>query len=410
MLSELNSTPNPKGWWNQFPPKLRLIARGRLFASIGAGGVLYLSPLLFNELGFSASQIGSGITIAAISGTISRLITGLFLDKGVNCFIPLRIAGLFAILADLVLLNSNQFSEYLQGQFLLGAAAGIYWPSAELSVPIHCEEYPSSKGFALVRTADALGITIGSILGTLSSSFGILRSIYLLDILCMLFLIRIVSKKILNVNYNKQDLLEYSFQGNRKNLIIKLFPILIISLFSTSIFALLQSGLPLDLVQGSPLRPALNESISGLILSLQLGLILLFQWPIGKYLSNKNVMYGLRLSLTFLGIGCLFLSLSSKLTHGIYLIIIALISIAIGLTSFLPTATEGIVQASSKSNRGIAMALFSQCFGISAVIAPITAGKILDHMGDGFTLWLSLAIISFCLIPLNNNINLMKSK
>tara|TARA_Y100001968_G_C19448242_1_gene766700 strand:- start:240 stop:1493 length:1254 start_codon:yes stop_codon:yes gene_type:complete len=415
--SELSATLNPKEWWEQFPPGLQLIAKGRLFASTGAGAVLYLSPLLFNELGFSASQIGTGITIAAIAGTISRLITGFFLDKGIRCNNPIKLAALFAICADLLLFNSYEFKQYLLGQILLGAAAGIYWPSIELAVPIYCEKYPSSKGFALVRTADALGITLGAVLGTLWSSIGILRSIYLLDIFCMIMLFKICTYKTLNKNPKDLRLRESNskikanniYQKNYKNILISLWPILMISLFSTSIFALLQSGLPLELVKGSEFRPSLSQSNSGFILSFQLALILIFQWPIGNWLSKKDIKFGLKLSLVFLGIGCLLLSLSSRISHGIYLIILSLILIAIGLTSFLPVSTESIIQIAPKEKRGLAMSMFSQCFGISSVIAPITAGNILDSQGNGFILWLYLSIISFCMIPLTNKIRLNRS-
>ena len=53
-------------------------------ASIGAGGVLYLSPLIFNSIGFTATQIGNGFGFAAVAGTLSRFIAGYCLDKGVR--------------------------------------------------------------------------------------------------------------------------------------------------------------------------------------------------------------------------------------------------------------------------------------------------------------------------------------
>ena len=201
-MSGLKATPNPKEWWNQFPPNLKLIAICRLWASIGAGGVLYLSPLLFSQLGFSASQVGNGITIAAISGTFSRLITGFFLNKQINCSIPLRIAAFFAVVADLILFRSYEYNSYILGQFLLGSAAGIYWPSAELAVPISSGNYPSSKGFALVRSADALGVSLGSILGTLASWIESIRIIYLLDIFCMLILVIFLANKNIRAKNN----------------------------------------------------------------------------------------------------------------------------------------------------------------------------------------------------------------
>ena len=337
-----------------------MISTGRLWTSIGAGGVLYLSPLLFNELGFSGSQIGGGITIAAILGTISRLLTGFFLDRGCNYSIPLKIAAIFAVMADIFLLKADTYITYIQGQCFLGTAAGIYWPAIELAVPFNCLNYPSSKGFALARTTDALGITIGSSIGTFLSWIGAIRFIYLIDIACMSLFISLMSNKLVD-NYKEKKVKKLSSKFKRNVLIsllkeknkwlLSIIPILIISLYSTSIISLLQSGLPLDLAKGGISRPALNQSQSSLILSFGLFLLLVFQWPIGIWLSKKNVNFGLRVSLISLSLGCFLLSFSNTLTHGLIIIIFALVLIAFGITAFLPVATEGIIQISSISNR-----------------------------------------------------------
>ena len=83
----------------------------------------------------------------------------------------------------------------------------------------------------------------------------------------------------------------------------KLFPILGLSLLATSILTLLQSALPLDLVQGGISRPAISEAWCGAILALQLILLVLFQWPIGHWLSTNRRSFGLAISITNFCIG-----------------------------------------------------------------------------------------------------------
>ena len=68
-------------WWSQFPFHLRLITKIRFFASFGAGGVIYLTSLIFNNIGLSATEIGLGFTISAIVGTLTRIFTGNYLNK-----------------------------------------------------------------------------------------------------------------------------------------------------------------------------------------------------------------------------------------------------------------------------------------------------------------------------------------
>ena len=49
-------------------------------------------------------------------------------------------------------------------------------------------------------------------------------------------------------------------------------------------------------------------------------------------------------------------------------------------------------------HQGMAMALFSQCFAVSAFVAPQVAGLFLDQQRHGAGLWLAMAVL--CLLGL----------
>ena len=124
-----------KLWWSQFPFHLRLITKIRFFASFGAGGVIYLTSLIFNNIGLSATEIGLGFTISAIIGTLTRLFTGNYLNNGAKIHNPFVISSLISITAGFFLIIAKDTYFYIIGQALIGASAGIYWPSAEYAVP-----------------------------------------------------------------------------------------------------------------------------------------------------------------------------------------------------------------------------------------------------------------------------------
>ena len=88
-----------KLWWSQFPFHLRLITKIRFFASFGAGGVIYLTSLIFNNIGLSATEIGLGFTISAIIGTLTRIVTGNYLNKTGKIQNPLVISSFISIAA-----------------------------------------------------------------------------------------------------------------------------------------------------------------------------------------------------------------------------------------------------------------------------------------------------------------------
>tara|TARA_Y100001968_G_C19421474_1_gene751978 strand:- start:1203 stop:2408 length:1206 start_codon:yes stop_codon:yes gene_type:complete len=396
----------PIKWWEQFPTALRLITKTRFLASMGAGGVIYLTPLVFNKTNFSATQIGYGLAIAALIGTISRLISGLLLDNGVNALKLIKATAIIASLGDLTLFNAQDYNSFLYGELLIGVSAGIYWPSIELAVPISCaDNFPSSKGFALGRTADALGISLGAAIGTLAAWTGFIRFIYIFDIICLCLLFRLLINQ--NFKYKKEiksNQIKISFQ----EIFIwlkALSPILLISLLATGILSSLQSALPLDLVQGGLRRPPLSEGWSSGLIAIQLFLLVILQWPTGRWISGKNIKFGLRISLLFLGLGCLALGLSSLFYSGVIMVLLAQLPIAFGLAAFLPTATEAIISETDTEHLGLSMALFSQCFAISAFAAPIVGGRLLDLEGNGLHLWTGFFILCIFALILFNRIS-----
>ena len=376
-------------------------------ASLGAGGVIYLTPLVFHQIQLSATQIGQGLATAAFAGTLSRVITGCLLDKGKKSSLIIKWAAFIAIAADLFLLFAQGYKSYALGQILLGAAAGLYWPSVEITIPSNCGQLPSSKGFALARSADAIGTSIGAFLGSLMALLNAIRLIYITDAVCMfivLFLLyknKIRSNKVeqLNTNNNahfskSKDLIEKKYKW-----LIELIPIILLSLLATGIFSLLQSALPLDLVIGGTSRPRLSEGWSGIILALQLLLLVIFQWPVGRWLSIHKTSFGLIISISNFCIGCLLLGLSSMWSQGIILVLLAQFPLAFALAAFLPTATESVIQITPINHRGIAMALFSQCFAISALIAPVLAGQVIDRQGNSIQIWVTMSFFCALFLP-----------
>ena len=405
----LVSTSSFSNYWERLPTSLRLIVKARLWTAIGAGGVLYLSPIIFNRLGFSAEQIGTGITIAAFAGISTRFGTGYFLDKINSYGKAIKIACIIAIISDFILFNSQNYLSYISGQFFLGAAAGIYWPSIELAVPVNCNnKIKSNEGYAIARSADAIGVTLGVSIGTIGTYFELTRVIYFIDILCMTYILYILANKLKipkTHEHSNQQIKDKKTNIKLKKLsslswILDLFPLLLLTLFVTGVMALLQSILPLDLANGGIIRATIPGERVATLLTLKLVLVAIFQWPVGYIIRNKNSTYKFKLCLISLLIGFIFLSLSNLLINGFLLIIIAFIPITIGLCIFLPSASDAIIKSSPIQYRGSAIALYSQCFGISSLTIPWMAGRLIDKYDTALQLWLIVCIFCLFLIPI----------
>ena len=402
----LVSNSSFSNYWERLPTSLRVIVEARLWTAIGAGGVLYLSPIIFNSLGFSAEQIGTGITIAAFAGISTRFGTGYFLDKKNSYGKAIKVACIIAILSDFILFNSYNYLAYIFGQFFLGAAAGIYWPSIELAVPVNCNnKIKANEGYAIARSADAIGVTLGVSIGTIGTYFESTRIIYLIDILCMTYILYILINKLkINEHSNYQIKLKNKYikleKFNNFSWILDLLPLLLLTLFITGVMALIQSILPLDLVNGGIIRAPLQAEKVATLLSLKLILIAIFQWPFGYIIRNKKSTYKFKLCLISLLIGFILLSLSNLLINGFILIIISFIPITIGLCIFLPSASDAIIKSSPLQYRGTAIALYSQCFGISSLTVPWIAGRLIDKYDTALPLWLIISFVCIFLMPI----------
>ena len=370
---------------------MRELASVRLVASFGAGGVLYLTPMVFHQADFSPAQVGSGLALAALAGTIGRFASGWLLDLGLSCGVPVLLAGLCGFLGDALLLGAHEQQGYIAGQLLMGMAGGLYWPAVELAVPLCSPPIPSARGYALSRTADAAGIASGTLTGALLAQLGLLRGLYWVDMAAIVALAALLLWRPLPKAVPARAAGVEPMPLGRW--LPALLPMLLLSVVATAIPPLMQSALPLDLVRGGLERDAQPEAISALLIGIPLVLLLLIQWPVGQALARRSVAVGLRLSLLCFSGGTTLMALSALSEGGLGLVVLALVLLAFGQAAFLPTATEAVVELSPKGHGGLAMALFSQCFALSAFGAPLIAGLLLDHQGHGLVLWLLVALV-----------------
>ncbi len=395
-----NSFQISKNWWIQFPYHLRLITKIRFYAAFGAGGVIYLTSLIFNNIGLSATNIGLGFTISAIIGTLTRLFTGNYLNKTGEIRFPIVTSSILSIAASLCLIFSRDTFLYIIGQSFVGAAAGIYWPAAEFGVPYFCYPVDTRKAYALVRSSEALGIFLGVFLGGFMTNFLYSKSIFFNDIFCMLVITYLISRNRSSIKSNLENfqnklvdsINQRQLKWNKNSIII----ILSILLITTSL-ALIQVTLPLDLVKGGVYRNPLSKEITSLIISFQLILLLFLQWPVGSWISKKERLFGLKFSLINFSFASFLLFISSFLNiPSFYLISLSLILVSLGTASFLPTSTDVVFRIAPSNKKGFALALLSQCFAMGYFFGPFIAGRVLDLFGYASIIWLSISC--FCCI------------
>jgi len=399
-----NSFQISKNWWNQFPYSLRLLTKIRFYAAFGAGGVIYLTSLVFNNIGLSATNIGLGFTISAIIGTVTRFFTGNYLNKTGKIQLPLITSSILSITASLLLIFSRDTFLYIIGQSFVGASAGIYWPASEFGIPYFCDPIDTRKAFALVRSSEAFGIFLGVFFGAFMTNFLYSKSIFINDIFCMFVIVYLIYKNNSSITRNLKNFqkrLIYPIKNRKlkwnKNSAIIILSILLI----TTSLALIQVTLPLDLVKGGVYRSALSKEITSLMISVQLILMLFLQWPVGSWISNKGRLFGLKFSLVNFSFASFLLFFSSYLDiSAFYLISFSLVFVSLGTAAFLPSSTDVVFRIAPSNKKGYALALLSQCFAMGYFFGPFISGRILDLFGNASIIWLSISCFCFLIFAI----------
>ena len=52
-----------------------------------------MTPIVFHQASFTATQVGQGLAASALIGTAARLLSGVLLDRGLSCSWPVRAAA-----------------------------------------------------------------------------------------------------------------------------------------------------------------------------------------------------------------------------------------------------------------------------------------------------------------------------
>ena len=127
-------------------------------------------------------------------------------------------------------------------------------------------------------------------------------------------------------------------------------------------------------------------------------MLLFLQWPIGNWISNKDRFFGLQFSLINFSIGSLLLFTSSySKEFGLVLMFIAIIFCSLGISSFLPTSSDIVFKIAPSNQKGLALALLSQCFALGYFLGPLISGRIIDFYGNASLIWLFISILCFLL-------------
>ena len=395
-----------KTWLLGLDLQIWILAAGRLLSHIGTGFILFYAPIFFvNNVGLTSTQVGLAIGSASLSGVLGRFLGGSWADNPAwGRKKTLLIALAVSAIADVALASTNTFSMLVAGNLLQGLGVGLYWPATETIVADLAPEDKRNEAFAIARLSDNVGMGIGVILGgVIISTIQNYRLLFVLDGISFVLFFGLVFLAIQeSQNYQRSDAEQAEpilkswgkALGDRRLVIF-----LAVNIMFTMYISQIQSTAPLYLTNFADAQPQLIT----LLFTWHVIFASVCQLPVARLLNRFSRPRALMMSLLLWGGG--FTMMWGVGMSALPLLLGAIATLGImsfAMISYTPSASSLVVDLAPESQRGVYMALNSQCWAIGYLIGPPLGGWALDQIpaiAHGFWLAASLSIIP-CLATL----------
>ncbi|ANV86476.1 MFS transporter [Picosynechococcus sp. PCC 7117] len=391
-----------KTWLLGLDRQIWILAAGRLLSQIGTGFTAFYAPIFFvNQVGLSATQVGLALGSASVSGVVGRFLGGTGADNPAwgRKKTLLAAAGVSAI-ADVALATADTFWLLVLGNLLMGLGIGLYWPATETVVADLTSGSQRNEAFALVRLADNIGLGTGVMLGGLIiATIQNYRLLFVLDGISFVVFFGVIWVAIAETYQSHEDV---QAEGNSWLTALqdqRLVIYMAVNVMFTLYIAQIQSTAPLYLTNFIEFSP---QVISGLF-AWHIVFASVCQLPIARRLNGLSRPHALMVSLLLWGMGFTVMwGAGIGAIPALVGVIASLGILALATDAYTPAASALVVDLAPASQRGVYLALNSQCWAIGYLIGPPIGGWALDQVpaiAHGF--WLAGAVsIVPCLLTL----------
>jgi MFS family permease len=364
-------------------PAVWILAAGRLLSQVGTGFTLFYLPIFFvNEVGLSATAVGAALGSASLSGMIGRFLGGSMIDSRFwGRRRTLLLSMLVSCVGSFAFAVAHDIPTLVLGNLLMGFGVGLYWPATEAAVADLSPPEQRSEAFAITRLADSVGLGLGVVVGgvviTLVHAY---RALFVADGISFLIFFAILYAAIPETAKAEQQG-RHGFRGwgiafrDRR-----LLTYIAVNILITTYLAQINSTLPLYFKNFVQEGTGFNELTISVLFAWHLGLAILLQLPVTRFLRPYSYPHGLMGSLIFWGAGFV-LVWACGASSGAALVwaVLALSMMAIAMIVYTPIASALVVALAPESLRGVYLSLNSQCWAIGYLIGPALGGIAMDQ-------------------------------
>jgi len=360
--------------FKDFPKEIWILTLVTFINRAGTMVIPFLSKYMKENLEFSYSQIGWVMVFFGAGSIVGTWLSGKLSDK--IGFYKVMVFSLFASGVVFILLQyATTFEELCIGIFVLTSIADMFRPAMLVCLKTFTTQDDRARAYSLTRAAINLGFLFGPVLGGLIIMQMGYEYIFYVDgatcILAIIVFMIFVKEKKLPVKLKNHD------KAIKKVSVMKDRPFmlhLVICLITGILFFQIFTTLPLYHKE----RFNMSEFDSGLLLSLNGLLILLFELPIVNYVSKNKINNHKVISLGLLLMATSFLLL---LFPWEAILIPMMLFMTCGVMLTFPFANSFAMDRSNEMQEGKYMAAFTMSYSFAHILSAKTGMEIIQNSG-----------------------------
>jgi MFS family permease len=375
--------------YNEYPLPFWVLMLGSFIDRLG-GSLLFPFFALYitDRFGVGMVEVGVLFTIFSITSIVGGVLGGALTDKLGRRYMllfGLVTSGLSSLLMGYI---GNLHVFYALAAFvgLLSNAGG---PAQQAMIADLLPEEKRAQGFALHRVIFNLAVTIGPALGGLIAA----RSYYALFVFdavssfitaIIVYLVIPETKPALEEGQKEESLTQSmgGYQHVFKDGLYMAF--LFISIIVTIVYVQMNTTLSVYLRDVHGLGP----NYYGYILSLNAGMVVVFQFWITRKLKNLAPMVLMAVGTLLYAIGFGMYGFGSTFLW----FALAMVVITVGEMVLAPEGTALVARFAPTHMRGRYMAIFGFTWGIAFALGPLSAGFVMENYDPRWVWWGSFII------------------
>jgi MFS family permease len=267
---------------------------------------------------------------------------------------------------------------------IIGLFSNLGGPARQAMVADLLRPEKRAQGYSILRVLLNLSITIGPAIGGLLAARSYLLLFYsdaVISLLVASFVLRALpeTKPPRKETDKEEETLLQTLSGYGRIFKDQTFLLFISAgILITLVYMQMNTSLPVFLRDVHQI----NEQGYGFILSLNAGMVVLFQFYITRRVSDRPPMLMIALGSAFYVVGFGMYGVVSAYT----MFLLAMAIITIGEMIIAPIGQALVAKMAPETMRGRYMAVYGYTFAVSSMVGPFLAGLVLDNM-DPRILW-----------------------